>query len=153
VPAFAATHPKLTDRTVWQAFEAERPQLVPISSPFDGFHATQASVSMTCLVRFDNNKYSISSRAVGRPVEIQAYADRVVIRQSLPRRKPRTGRSLANIAAVLAAARRSTTPGITCRCSPGSRARCGTAYLSRIGPCRPAWSGCDASCGASTHRA
>src|SRR2546430_16466215 len=33
------------------------------------------------LVRFDNNKYSVASRAVGRPVEIQAYADRIVIRQ------------------------------------------------------------------------
>jgi transposase len=74
-------HPELPDRTIWQAFEAERPQLVPISGPFDGFSAIQASVSKTCLVRFDNNKYSALSRAVGRPVEIQAYADRVVIRQ------------------------------------------------------------------------
>jgi hypothetical protein len=32
-------------------------------------------------VRFDNNKYSVAARAIGRPVEIQAYADRVVIRQ------------------------------------------------------------------------
>jgi transposase len=74
-------HPELADRTIWQVFEAERTQLVPIGSPFDGFHAIQASVSKTCLIRFDNNRYSVSSRAVGRPVEIQAYADRVVIRQ------------------------------------------------------------------------
>src|SRR5437660_5972145 len=74
-------HPELTDRTIWQAFEAERTQLVLTSGRFDGFHATQASVSKTCLVRFDNNKYSVSSRAVGRPIEIQAYADRIVIRQ------------------------------------------------------------------------
>ena len=40
-----------------------------------------ASVSKTCLVRFDNNKYSVSASAVGRPVEIHAYADRVAIRQ------------------------------------------------------------------------
>ena len=79
--AKAHKHPELPDRTIWQAFEAERPQLVPISGPFDGFHAVQASVSKTCLVRFDNNKYSVSSRAVGRPVEIQAYAERVVVRQ------------------------------------------------------------------------
>jgi transposase len=79
--AKAHKHPELTDRTIWQAFEAERPRLVPISGPFDGFHAVQASVSKTCLVRFDNNKYSVASRAVGRPVEIQAYAERVVIRQ------------------------------------------------------------------------
>src|SRR5437016_9087433 len=79
--AKAHKHTELTDRTIWQAFEAERPQLVPVSGPFDGFHAVQASVSKTCLVRFDNNKYSVASRAVGRPVEIQAYAERVVIRQ------------------------------------------------------------------------
>src|SRR5271168_2877595 len=79
--AKAHRHPELADRTIWQTFEAERPQLVPIAGPFDGFHATQAAVSKTCLVRFDNNKYSVASCAVGRPVEIQAYADRIVIRQ------------------------------------------------------------------------
>jgi transposase len=79
--AKAHRHPELADCTIWQAFEAERPQLVPIAGPFDGFHATQAAVSKTCLVRFDNNKYSAASCAVGRPVEIQAYADRIVIRQ------------------------------------------------------------------------
>jgi transposase len=79
--ARAHKHPELADSTIWQVFEAERPHLVPIGGPFDGFSAIQASVSKTCLVRFDNNKYSVSSRAVGRPVELQAYADRVVIRQ------------------------------------------------------------------------
>jgi hypothetical protein len=54
---------------------------VQITGSVDGFHATRASVSKTCLVRFDTNKYSVASRAVGRPVEIQAYADRIVIRQ------------------------------------------------------------------------
>jgi hypothetical protein len=34
-----------------------------------------ASVSKTCLVRFDNNRYSVAARAVGRPVEIRAYGD------------------------------------------------------------------------------
>jgi len=29
-----------------------------------------ASVSKTCLVRFDNNKYSVAASAVGRPVEV-----------------------------------------------------------------------------------
>ena len=32
-------------------------------------------------MRFDNNKYSVAARAVGRPVEIQGYAERIVIRQ------------------------------------------------------------------------
>jgi transposase len=79
--AKAHQHPELTDRTIWEVFEAERLQLVQITGPFDGFPATQATVSKTCLVRFDNNKYSVASHAVGRPVEVQAFADRIVIRQ------------------------------------------------------------------------
>ncbi|MDI7925266.1 Mu transposase domain-containing protein, partial [Ferirhizobium litorale] len=35
----------------------------------------------TCTVRFDNNKYSVLSTAVGRPVEVHAYAEKIVIRQ------------------------------------------------------------------------
>jgi transposase len=79
--AKAHKHPEFKDKTIWQVFEDERPKLVPVSSRFDGFHMAQASVSKTCLVRFDNNRYSVPSRAVGRPVEVQAYADRIVIRQ------------------------------------------------------------------------
>jgi transposase len=79
--AKAHRHPEYPDQTIWSVFEAERPQLVPYAGRFDGFHALPASVSKTCLVRFDNNKYSVMATAVGRPVEIHAYADRIVIRQ------------------------------------------------------------------------
>jgi transposase len=81
VHAKAHRHPELTDQTIWEVFEAERPKLVPYTGRFDGFHAVPASVSKTCLVRFDNNKYSVAASAVGRPVEIHAYADRIVLRQ------------------------------------------------------------------------
>lgn len=50
--------------------------------PFDGFHSTPASVAKTCTVRFDNNKYSVLATAVGRPVDVHAYAERIVIRQA-----------------------------------------------------------------------
>jgi transposase len=79
--AKAHAHPERPDTTVWAAFEEERPHLVPYRGRFDGFHALPASVSKTCLVRFDNNKYSVNASAVGRPVEVHAYADRIVIRQ------------------------------------------------------------------------
>jgi hypothetical protein len=62
-------------------FEDERPKLIAYRGRFDGFHSTPASVSKMCLVRFDNNRYSVNASAVGRPVEIHAYADRLVIRQ------------------------------------------------------------------------
>ena len=74
-------HPEQTDKTVFEMFEAERPVLMAYVGAFDGFHATTASVSKTCLVRFDRNKYSVQSSAVGRPVDIHAYADRIVIKQ------------------------------------------------------------------------
>jgi len=77
----AHKHPEQPDKTIWQVFEEERGKLVPVPGCFDGFHALPASVSKTCLVRFDNNKYSVPSRAVGRPVDVHAYADRLVIRQ------------------------------------------------------------------------
>jgi transposase len=79
--AKAHHHPELTEQTIWEVFEAERPKLVPYAGRFDGFHAVPASVSKTCLVRFDNNKYSVAASAVGCPVEVHAYADRIVIRQ------------------------------------------------------------------------
>ena len=79
--AKAHPHPERPEHTIWEMFEEERPKLVPYRGRFDGFHALPASVSKTCLVRFDNNKYSVSAGAIGRPVEIYAYADRIVIRQ------------------------------------------------------------------------
>jgi transposase len=79
--AKAHRHPEQREHTVWEMFEAERPSLVPYAGRFDGFHALPASVSKTCLVRFDNNKYSVAASAVGRPVEIRAYAERIELRQ------------------------------------------------------------------------
>jgi transposase len=79
--AKAHPHPEQSDMTVWQAFEAERAALVPYAGRFDGFHAVTASVSSTCLVRFDNNRYSVAASAIGRPAEVRAYAERVEIRQ------------------------------------------------------------------------
>lgn len=54
--AKANKHPELRDKTVWDVFEEERPSLVPYFGPFDGFHAVPASVSKTCLVRFDSEE-------------------------------------------------------------------------------------------------
>jgi transposase len=75
-------HPEFAERTVFEVFEAERGALIAYPGPFDAYRATPASVSKTCLVRFDNNKYSVMAKAVGRPVDIYAYADRVVLRQN-----------------------------------------------------------------------
>src|SRR5690606_27966256 len=79
--ARAHRHVDQPERTIWEVFEEERAKLVEYRGPFDGFHTVPASVSKTCTVRFDNNKYWVLSTAVGRPVEVHAYADRIVIKQ------------------------------------------------------------------------
>jgi transposase len=74
-------HPVLKDSCIFDVFEAEREKLVPVDTPFDGYRTQMAAVSKTCLVRFDRNAYSVMASAIGQPVEISAYADRIVIRQ------------------------------------------------------------------------
>ena len=141
--AKAHPHPERPEQTIWEVFEEERPKLVPYRGRFDGFHALPASVSKTCLVRFDNNKYSVSASAVGRPVEIHAYADRIVIRQD--------GRIVAEHRALLRA-RRDDLRSLALRAGAGAQARraCATGRRSRTGCCRRRWSGCGASSPART---
>ena len=79
--AQASAHPEQKEKTVFEVFEAERIALIPYRGSFDGFRATVASVSKTCLVSFDGNKYSVMAKAVGRPVDVHVYAERIVIRQ------------------------------------------------------------------------
>ncbi len=135
--AKAHPHPEIADKTIWQVFEEERPKLVPPRGRFDGFHELTASVSKTCLVRFDNNKYSVNASAVGAPSRstLTPTASSFV----------KKGASSRNMHAPSGAARRSSIPGIMCRFSRASPARCGTARHSRIGCCPERSNACDAS--------
>ena len=56
-----------------------RPRSSPIAVASMSFVDNKASASKTCLVRFDSNKYSVSVSAVGRPVDVHSYADRIVV--------------------------------------------------------------------------
>ena len=76
------SHAEVPVQTVFEAFEAERTALVSYAGPFDGYRATVAAVSKTCLVRFDHNRYSVPARVVGGSVEVNAYGEQVVIRQN-----------------------------------------------------------------------
>jgi hypothetical protein len=48
---FVRAYPRETQEMVFD--EEERPKLIPYRGRFDGFHALPASVSKTCLVRFE----------------------------------------------------------------------------------------------------
>jgi hypothetical protein len=113
--AKAHPHPEIADKTVWEVFEEERPKLVELRGRFDGFHEVTASVSKTCLVRFDNNKYSVNASAVGAP----SISTPMPTASSSGKR----GASSPNMPAPSDAARRFSTLGITCRFSCANPAR------------------------------
>ena len=74
-------HPEFSPRKIFEVFECEREFLIPYAGAFDAFRSSQVRVSKTCLVRFDNNSYSVSAQVVGQSVEVYGYAERVVIRK------------------------------------------------------------------------
>jgi hypothetical protein len=51
-------HPE-QDMTIWDAWSAERPHLMPVGQPFDGFVEHTKRVSPSCLVTFERNRYSV----------------------------------------------------------------------------------------------
>lgn len=73
-------HPDFPDRTVWDVFQEEQRHLAPVPAPFDGYREKTVAASSTCLIRFDRNRYSVKALAAGKPVQVRAYADRIVIR-------------------------------------------------------------------------
>ncbi len=136
VLAWAAStrHPVFRERTILEVFEEEeRSALVTAQGPFRGFHEVTAAVSKTCLVSFDRNRYSVSATAVGRPVQIRAYASKIVILQDghvvgehAVRHRARTGgASMAHL--------RSRPDDL--RPLPASRAPSATAHRSRPWRC------------------
>jgi len=72
-----AKHPE-ADISVWEAWQAERPHLMPYGKPFDGFVEHPKRVSPTCLVTHERNRYSVPASFANRPISLRVYADRLV---------------------------------------------------------------------------
>ena len=72
-------HPDFKDQSVWQVFEAEKPHLIPLPPPFNGYAERPARVSPSSLVSFDRNRYSVDCRHVGRTVQLRVYAEQIII--------------------------------------------------------------------------
>jgi transposase len=79
--AWAKTHkhPTQSDKTVWEAYEEEKPYLMNLSFAFDGYAERPARVTPTSLVTYDRNRYSVDCGQVGRTVQLRVYAERIVI--------------------------------------------------------------------------
>jgi transposase len=78
--AATAKHPERKDKTVDQVFAEERPKLLALPvSPFDGYQESVARVSPQLLISFDRNRYSVNAMAVGKTVQVRAYANRIIM--------------------------------------------------------------------------
>ena len=72
-------HPQDRKRTLSDYWRAERECLMETPAAFDGFVEHQKRVSSTCLITFDNNRYSVPASFANRPVSLRVYADRLVV--------------------------------------------------------------------------
>ena len=75
--AAATKHPELRDKTVAEVAASERESLVIVPRPFDAYQESTAKVSLTSLVRFDRNSYSVEASGVAKVVTVRAWATRI----------------------------------------------------------------------------
>jgi hypothetical protein len=57
----------------------QRTSLMPLGRAFDRFVEHTKRVSPTCLVTFENNRYSVPASFANRPVSLRVYPDRLVV--------------------------------------------------------------------------
>jgi transposase len=72
-------HPDDKNRTIADLWQDEVVCLMSIPTPFDGYIEHSKRVSSTCLVTYDNNRYSVPASFANRPVSLHVYADRLVM--------------------------------------------------------------------------
>lgn len=72
-------HPDQREHTVFEVFQEEKPHLIGVERPFDGYSEEHTRASSQSLVRFDRNRYSVQCAQTGRPVQVRAYAEEVVL--------------------------------------------------------------------------
>jgi transposase len=72
------THPE-QGRPVSEVWLDEKPHLMKLPRPFDGFVEHTKRVSPTCLIHFERNRYSVPASYANRPVSLRVYADKLVV--------------------------------------------------------------------------
>jgi transposase len=72
-------HPEHRQFSVAEMLEHERPQLMPMPEPFDGYVEKQARVSSTCLVAVARNRYSVPCELAGQVVSTRLYTGSLVV--------------------------------------------------------------------------
>ena len=72
-------HPEYSKFTVAEVLEQEKPLLMAMPEPFDGYVEKPARVTSTCLVSVHRNRYSVPCEWVGQIVSTRLYPNRVEV--------------------------------------------------------------------------
>ncbi len=132
--AWDAPHPELAGVTIREAWTQERPHLMPMPMPFNGYVEVPARVSSTSLVSVARNRYSVPCAWAGHRVSVCACIPSASSSWPIMTSSP-------SIRAPWIAIRSATTGSITCRSSSASPVRCATAHRLRSCPTRCSDSG------------
>ena len=71
-------HPDFKDKTIEEVFSEETPHLRKVERPFNGYREEFRQVSKTCLIHYDNNRYSVDCSYANRRVAVRIYHNRIV---------------------------------------------------------------------------
>jgi len=72
-------HPQNKQQTIAQVWQEEQSHLLTMPVMFDGFVEHSKRVSSTCLITFEQNRYSVPASFANRVVSLRVYADRLVV--------------------------------------------------------------------------
>ena len=78
VLAHTSRHPEFQERSVFEVFEEEKPYLRRQKTPFSGYTTAERRAGVQCIVRFDNNNYSVPCDYAGKLISIRIFAERLV---------------------------------------------------------------------------
>ena len=70
-------HPEHKEFSIAEMLELEQAEMMPMTTPFDGYVEKSARVSSTCLVSVHRNRYSVPCEYAGQRVSTRLYPNRV----------------------------------------------------------------------------
>ena len=71
-------HPQYKEKTLNDIYVDEKDYLVSCPHLFDSCKRSHKVVHKDCLIHYDRNEYSVSSKCVGKNIEIKIYADKLI---------------------------------------------------------------------------
>ena len=72
-------HPEYKQFSVQEMLAQELPEMMPMPAAFDGYVEREASVSSTCLVSVQRNRYSVPCEFAGQRVSTRLYPTRICV--------------------------------------------------------------------------